>query len=950
MASDTTGTDWKATIQLPETEFPMRANLAEREQAAVARWRDERLYHRILAHRSDAPVFTLHDGPPYANGEIHHGHALNKILKDIVVKYRTLAGFRASNIPGWDCHGLPIEQKVDEQLGKAKREMTTVAFRQACRDYADHWVGVQRDGFERLMVFAEWERPYRTMDFSYEASITRMLGEFMGRGYVYNGLKPVHWSWSAVTALAEAEVEYDRYVAPSVYVKFEMPNPPDWLATAAAGRRVNPVIWTTTPWTLPSNLAIVLHPELAYELLALNDAEAIIVAEGLKASVLEACGLDDLPVLHRFDGHTLVGYPGGEVPRPVARHPFIDRDSVLLPAEYVTLEQGTGCVHTAPGHGADDFDTGRKYGLDVLAPVNQYGKYTADVPDYEGMHVFKANPLIAERLAASGRLLNQAGDTYVVDRYPHCWRTKKPLIFRATAQWFIRVDHEGLRDRALQLIGETKWVPHWGENRIRGMIEARPDWCISRQRAWGVPIPAFHCAGCDNYVVSQDVANHVADLTEQEGSDVWFARDVEALVPEGMTCPTCGGAPSGFTKVEDILDVWFDSGVSWAAVLRDREGLPPQADLYLEGSDQHRGWFHTSLLTASGVLTHAPYKSVLTHGFVVDEHGHKYSKSSPKFEPLDAMLTQHGAEILRLWVAMVDYRHDMTLAPELLKQTSGAYRKIRNTIRFLLGSLSGFQPSEGGIEVDTLTPIDGWALARTAEFVDTMRAAYEAYEFHTVYRALYEFCNLDMSAVYLDVLKDRLYCDAPDAPARRASQAVLYEALRAILISMSPVLTFTADEAWSFLARREGDPDSVFLAEFPTVPDAWRGDDPEFLARLALRSRIQEAIEAKRPQKKGERMPGQIGSSQEAVVTLTVPADRVDAWDDQAFELAELAIVSEVNVVAGTPSDPSGVDVSVAPATSGKCLRCWNYREEVGQLAAYPDLCGRCATVVERIA
>ncbi len=952
--ADTTR-DWKDTILLPQTDFPMRANLAKREADLVARWEEEGLYHKMLEARADAPPYIFHDGPPYANGNIHHGHALNKILKDIVVKFRHLSGFRATNIPGWDCHGLPIEHKVDQELGKKKREMSVVDFRKECRVYADKWVGIQREEFKRLMVLAEWERPYKTMNFNYEATTLRQIGQFMEKGYVYNGLKPVHWSWAAVTALADAEVEYAAYTAPSVYVRFAFPEPPAWLAEKTGGRSVDAVIWTTTPWTLPSNLAIALGPELDYELLALNDSEAIILANGLKESVFEMCQLEDLEVLHTFKGEELVGRYGEETPLHETRHPFVDRSSVLVPADYVTLEQGTGLVHTAPGHGADDFDTGKKFDLGILVPVNQYGKYNAEV---EGMgefaagllnkHVFKANPVIAQHLEDTGRLLNKAGETYHVERYPHCWRTKKPLIFRATSQWFISVDHQDLRERSLREIAKTKWVPEWGENRIRAMMESRPDWCISRQRAWGVPIPAFECNSCGKQIVSHEVAYKVAELSESRGADVWFEEPAEALCPDGFTCDGCGATPDKFEKVKDILDVWFDSGVSWAAVVRDREGMGSVADLYLEGSDQHRGWFHTSLLAAVGTEDQAPYKTVLTHGFVVDREGHKYSKSSPNFEPLSKMLGVHGAEVLRLWVAMVDYRQDMALAPDLLKQASGAYRKIRNTMRFLMGSLADYDPAAHPLESAELSALDRWALSKTADFVDRMTVAYDTFEFHANFHTLFEFCNETLSSVYLDVLKDTLYCEAADSPSRRASQAVMYEALRRLVVVMAPILSFTADEVWGFMKHTDSDPSNVFLSDFPTTPEGWRDlkVEEEFEEKFSLRSRIKSLIEARRPKKRGEKLPGQLGSSQEAVVTMTVAAAAVETWRQAAAEIAELAIVASVEVVVGNPSDESGVDLAVEPSTHDKCPRCWNHRADIGSVEATPELCGRCATVI----
>jgi isoleucyl-tRNA synthetase len=944
--------NWKSTLNLPETTFPMRANLPQREPQILAEWQSQGLYRRIIEARKGRPAFVFHDGPPYANGHIHHGHILNKILKDIVVKHRNMSGYCCEFIPGWDCHGLPIEHEVDKKLGKKKRDMSQIDIRNACRDYALRFVDIQKVEFERLGVLADWDNPYTTLDKYYESTVVRELGRLAERGMVAQDLKPVHWSYAAATALAEAEVEYKPFTAPSIYVRFGFPDPPSIIKDAAGGRQVNVVIWTTTPWTLPANLAIALHPQFEYQLVALSEIEAIVVAEGLADQVFEACGLDNTRVLASFKGSDLVGTADAPL-RPVARHPFIDRESVLLPADYVTLEQGTGCVHTAPGHGQEDYVLGREMGLDILSPVDFRGRFTDDVKDFAGLHVFVANPQIVAMLDEIGALLSPPELSVKIDRYPHCWRTKKPVIFRATEQWFIRVDETGLRDQSLKAITETNWIPTWGEDRIRGMLENRPDWCVSRQRIWGVPIPALRCTACNDVFLRHEVAFHLADLAEDEGVDAWFKRPVDELVPEGVRC-RCGAGVDQFERSKDILDVWFESGASFAAVLGSREGLdPPIADLYLEGSDQHRGWFQSSLLVGIGSHDHAPFKAVLTHGFVLDEAGHKYSKSSKNFEKPDKIIKTLGAEILRLWVAAVDYRGDMNFSGEILKRISDAYRRIRNTARFLLGNLADFDPNTQSLDPEALPPLDRWALDNLAVLVRKLRSAYLDYEFHTVFHRLLEYCTVDLSQNYFDVLKDRLYLELPDDPRRRASQTVLYEILRHLVLLSAPILSFTSEEIWKTMPHRSGDPDSVHLCDFPDDPPAeW--DAPNVRAAFEelhkIRARVQEAIEARRPKSKGERLPGQIGSSQEASVCLTAEGSLKDSLLEQTALLEELFIVSHVTIEEGPADDgQAAVAVAVELASGEKCPRCWNYRIDFGFDGQYDELCRRCARVVSTL-
>ena len=952
------GGDYKSSLNLPSTDFPMRANLADREPDQVAEWDDENIYERMIQRRKDegAETFIFHDGPPYANGHLHHGHILNKSLKDFIVKYRNMAGYLCEFIPGWDCHGLPIEHEVAEQLGDKKQQMSNAEIRQACREYADDFVDIQRDEIKRIMAFSDWDNPYRTMSYDYEATIIRMLGEFFDSDLVYRGLKPVHWDWDSRTALAEAEVEYHEFKTEHVYVKFPIERLPDEITDAVGGRDAFVLIWTTTPWTLPANLAIALHPGLNYQVVEV-DGEALILAEGLRDSVFEDCDVDEYTVLGEFKGKELVG-DIGEQKGYAAEHPWLDRHSVLLPANYVTLEQGTGCVHTAPGHGQEDFALGQEYDLDVICPVDEKGTFSeplavqvgdGDFVELEGMHVLTANSHIAEALDYWGKLLNDPGEKVTIERYPYGWRSKKPVIFRATTQWFVAMEPETaghpqathLREEALDAIDDVEWVPAWGRDRIEGMVESRPDWCLSRQRIWGVPITVVFCDDCDEPLVRKSIADHVADLAEEHGADVWFDRDVDDLVPDGTSCPNCGN--DGFEKETDILDVWFDSGISWKAVVENMMGAGDVADLYFEGSDQHRGWFQSSLMT--GVLTrgHAPYRTCVTHGFVADEDGHKYSKSSKNFEPPEEMLSEFGAEILRLWVASVDYSGDVTLSREILDRIADSYRKIRNTFRFMLGNISDFDPSER-VDLDELEEIDRWVLHRASEVVERIERGYENYEFHSVYHALVEFATVDLSNLYMDVTKDRMYCEASDSKERRAGQTAYWLVLRALARAAAPILSFTSEEVWSHMPQTDDAPESVFLADFPTAHDEWR--DEKLAGRwerlLAVRRDVQKALEEKRQSDAEDA----IGSSQEARVTVTASGPTYELLDDYADDLVELFIVSAVDVEEGEVTGGASVDTRVEAADEEKCPRCWNFWVKPG---SDDEVCQRCRNVLNSL-
>jgi isoleucyl-tRNA synthetase len=951
---------YRDTLNLPTTSFPMKADLARQEPALLARWDADGLYESLRAQRRGAPKFVLHDGPPYANGHIHIGHALNKILKDVIVKYRTMRGDDAPYIPGWDCHGLPIEHQVLKDLGPKKAGMSVLEIRRRCREYAEQFVNIQREEFKRLGGLGDWSHPYLTMTPDYEAAIVREFGKIVDAGTVYKGKKPVLWCAYDETALAEAEVEYADHTSPSIYVKFRLRGrDADRLtdivaalgggdagaATSLKGKDLSVVIWTTTPWTLVANKAVCLHPDFEY-VVCIAGNEAFIVAKDLSETFLKQTGLDaragiSISTAATFKGAALKGW--------TFSHPWLDQPSPIVLGAHVTLDQGTGCVHTAPGHGQEDYVVGIEYGLDVYAPVDNRGRFTNDAGPFAGQRVLDANPAIIEALRSSDRLVHAST---IAHSYPHCWRCKNPVIFRATEQWFIAMDQpdrEGttLRQRALKEIDRVTWVPKWGRERIVGMMTNRPDWCISRQRVWGVPIVAFACQDCGSSLVSKPIADHVADQMEHgEGSDIWFSKSADELLPPATTCTKCGGRR--FQQERDILDVWFESGVSHAAVLKRRPDLVWPAALYLEGSDQHRGWFHSTLLTSLLTDPRAPYDAVLTHGFVVDGHGKKMSKSAGNVMAPQEIIKQHGAELLRLWVAAEDYRDDIRISPAIMAQLVEAYRKIRNTSRFLLANVEDFDPRRDAVPLERLQPIDRWALHRLATLIARARDAYDAYEFHTVFHAVNNFCSVDLSATYLDILKDRLYTEAKTGPARRAAQTTLESILTALVRLMAPILSFTAEDIWTHLPAGSRPVPSVHLSEFPSPPTQWElpGDVSAHWDRLfEARSHVAKALERARASKT-------IGASLDARVALYAAGSLRDALGKDRHELPTLFIVSDV-ALDGYDQRPGHAEalapelaVVVEHAPGEKCARCWAYRTDVGTDPRHVDVCRRCAGVL----
>ncbi len=934
--------DYKATLNLPKTAFPMKANLPKAEPEMLGWWESFGIYKRLRQAAVGRPMWILHDGPPYANGNIHLGTMLNKVLKDIIVKSRSMSGFNAVYVPGWDCHGLPIEHQVDKELGLDKpgidvrSAMDPVEKRQKCREYALRFIDIQRSSFKRLGVFGDWDNPYVTMEPAYEAVIAREFGRFVGRGLVHKGLKPVHWCMYCRTALAQAEVEYEDQRTPSIWVKFPMTSVPGELQSAIGGRPVFAVIWTTTPWTLPANLAIAVHPAQSYVAVEIA-GEVYVVARALLNDFLGLFKEPGHRVLASVDGERLAGHG--------FRHPWIAREGRIAAADFVGVDQGTGLVHIAPGHGEEDYELGKALGLKIYNPVDDAGRFVADVEHFAGMTVWDANPRIIEHLKSVGMLIAQRPLDHT---YPHCWRCKNPTLFRATEQWFIELNKSGFRARALEAIKrDVQWIPPWGEDRIYNMVAHRLEWVISRQRVWGVPIVAFYCTACETLVLEERVVEHVASIFRQgRGGDEWYARPARDLLPPGTRCASCGG--ESFRKESDILDVWFDSGCSHAAVLETRPELHWPAELYLEGSDQHRGWFQSSLLEAVGTRDAPPYKSVVTHGFFVDAEGRKMSKSVGNVITLDEVLPKYGAEVLRLWVAAEDYTQDIRVSLEILDRLADAYRRMRNTFRFLLGNLGDFDPARDRQSYARLDEVDRWILDRLARLIGRVRRAYEEYEFHTVFHAVHNFCAVDLSALYLDIIKDRLYTSRPDDPRRRAAQTTCFDVFTTLARLMAPILTFTCEEAWRHLPGAHAE--SVHLERFPEAAREWLDETlkRDWDRLLEVRREVAKALEMARNAKL-------IGSGLEAAVRVThAPEDLPELLRAKRELLPTLFIVSRVDLDRARPAasvryegqDIPGLVIGVDRARGEKCERCWMRSEHVGANSVHPTLCERCVPVV----
>ena len=935
-------------MNLPQTDFAMKANLPEREPARLAKWEEDQLYWKVLEKNKDGQPFVLHDGPPYANGPIHIGHAFNKVLKDFVIKSHAQRGYYTPYVPGWDCHGQPIEHMVETKLGPEKMAaIDQPTLRRLCREWAEKYVGIQREGFKRLGVNADWEHPYLTFQPNFEAGNVEIFKKMYLDGAIYRGRKPIHWCKHCHTALAEAEIEYGDEVSPSIYVRFKMDEVPAAFAEAGHAGDIYVLIWTTTPWTLPANTAVCLAPDADYVVVTV-DGYSMIMAVDLVKTVAERCGWESYQVLSGADGEPVTVKGTDLLDFTYERPVMTDKKGRIIYGDHVTLEDGTGCVHTAPGHGQDDYYVGEKFGIDMVMPVDDDGRLMKEAAPFDGLDTDDANPVIIEWLRKRGTLV---GELKINHSYPHCWRCHEPVIFRATDQWFVSMEKTGLRDSALDAINnKVQWIPEWASNRIGSMVADRPDWCISRQRSWGVPIPVFRCKDCGEVVATEETFDAVINLFYTEGADAWFTKQPSEYLPEGTHCEKCGCTE--LIPEKDILDVWWESGVTHNSVLRHRadEGLTWPADMYLEGSDQHRGWFQSSLLTSVGTYGEPPYKSVMHCGFTVDENGEKMSKSKGNGIDPAEVTGKFGADVLRLWVSSVDYSQDVRISNDILTQVAGTYRRFRNTFRFLLGNLSDFDDTKNAVtDWNALAPVDQWMLVKTQELLHAVQSAYEEYRFHNVYRAVYDFVVNDLSAVYMEACKDRLYSEAPDSAARRGAQTVLMNVLDVMVRILSPILSFTTDEVWenypTAIVNREGRPESVQLAGWPTDADfvpaipegAARSVNATFEQVMAVRDVVMKALEEARSGKV-------INKSQEAAVVVTAPADIVSAISGiDAAQFEELFVVSGVEFVQG---DELSCEVKLAAGE--KCPRCWNYRE-LGGNANHPHVCERCGDALDAI-
>ena len=917
--------EYNETLNLPQTQFPMRGNLPEKEPTILAKWIEMDIYRLVQEANSGKEKYILHDGPPYANGDIHLGHTLNKVLKDIIVRYRSMNGYDAPYVPGWDTHGLPIEQQAIKSLGLNRNNVSVVEFRRKCRDYALKYVEIQKEQFKRLGVRGDWENPYITLDPKFEAVQIKVFGEMAKKGFIYKGLKPVYWCCDCETALAEAEVEYGTKKSPSIYVKFKVMDGKGILDESNS----YVVIWTTTPWTLPANVAISLHPELEYVLVQAGE-DKLVMAKELYKNVMEVAGINEYSVLKSFLGQELEGV--------ICVNPLFNRESVVILGEHVTTEQGTGCVHTAPGHGQEDYEVGKKYKLPTLSPLDNQGRFTEEGQQFAGLTYEDANKAITKELEEKGMLMKLS---FIQHQFPHCWRCKDPIIFRATEQWFASID--GFRNEALKAIDQVRWIPTWGRDRIYNMVADRGDWCISRQRTWGVPIPIFYCGECNEPIINDQTIEHVSQLFREHGSEIWFAKDANELVPAGLACEKC--SHQGFRKETDIMDVWFDSGSSHAAVLETNPDLAWPADLYLEGSDQHRGWFNSSLSTAVATRGTAPYKAVLTHGFLVDEQGRKMSKSMGNgIDPLE-VINKLGADILRLWVASADYKADVAISQGILKQITESYRKIRNTCRFLLGNIYDYDNEIHRVDYGEMPDLDKWALMRLNKLVDKVTKAYDNYEFHTLYHTIHNFCVVDISAFYLDVVKDRLYTFPANSKERRSAQTVIYDTLTALVQMLTPVLSFTAEEVWSYLPQKDKVA-SVQLAGWPKVNIAYMDNELEtrWSKIIDIRDEVTKVLEKARQEKV-------IGHSLNAQVNLYLNQELYDILSQFPEKMDTVFIVSKVELIKGIEQVPAGavaaediegLMIQVDKAAGEKCERCWKYCQTVGHSSNHPLICSVC--------